>query len=202
MSREGKLIVISGPSGVGKTTVVNELLKLPGFERVVTCTTRAPRPGEVDGRHYHFVNAEVFEDGIRNGRFLEHARVHSSYYGTPREAVEEGVRRGSFVLLNIDVQGAAQVRSKVPRERLTTIFLLPPDEETLERRLGRRGTEDAAAAASRLRAARSEIREKDNYDHCIVNGDLEEAVREILGRLGYVGRLDESKEPSKDPANS
>jgi guanylate kinase len=190
MTAEGRLIIISGPSGVGKSTVSRELLRLSSFERIVTCTTRSQRPGEKDGVHYLFLTREEFEDGIRNGRFLEHATVHGNLYGTPRRDVEEAVRRGKIVLLNIDVQGAEQLRSRGhgTSSRLelpmTTIFLLPPDAETLEERLRGRGTEDANEISQRLEVARREMREQEKYDHIVVNRKLEDAVREVLEIVG------------------
>jgi guanylate kinase len=194
MSRYGKLIIISGPSGVGKTAVCNGLAGLPGLRRVVTCTTREPRDGEVDGRHYHFLSRNEFQEGIRKNRFLEHAVVHGQLYGTPREAVEKGVQAGDLVLLNIDVQGASRIREVLKEEdpdflrgRVSSIFLLPPDLQELKRRLAGRGTDSEDEIRKRLETARHEMLEKDNYDFQVINGHLTEAVREILKRIGYPG---------------
>ena len=205
MSSEGRLVVISGPSGVGKTAVTREMLKLPAFERVVTCTTRPPRAGEMDGRDYHFLAEEEFEEGIRNDRFLEHAKVHGHLYGTPRAAVEEPLRRGRSVILNIDVQGAASIRGVLEKSRgpggcgsgigkngVTMVFLLPPSLEELERRLRARGTDTEAQVRTRLKTAKKELEEKDGYDHQVVNGDLTQAVREVLGCVGIRDQSGES----------
>lgn len=176
----GRLVVLSGPSGVGKTTVGRALLKaLPGLAPSVSATTRKPRPGEQDGRDYCFVDEAAFQAGD----FLEQAQVHGNRYGTPRAPVEALRKEGKDVLLVIDVQGARQVRAKIPEAIL--IFLEPPGWEELARRLKGRGTESPEALERRLEDARTELAEAGRYDHRVVNDRLEEAVgriRKILER--------------------
>lgn len=179
--RCGLLVVVSGPSGVGKTTVVDRLLSRPGFTRAVTATTRAPRPGEQDGRDYHFLAGDEFEKRVRAGRFLEHAVVHGNRYGTPREEVEAILAEGGVCLLNVDVQGAASLRGTV--EPALFVFLRPPSLEALAARLARRGTESDAAAARRLAAAAEEMAREGEFDATVVNDDLERAVEEIAARI-------------------
>ena len=178
MTPRGIVVVVSGPSGVGKTTVIERLLAQPGFARSITATTRAPRGKEKDGVDYLFLDRAVFEEGIRKGRFLEHATVHGNLYGTPREGVDAVLARGDVCLLNIDVQGAESLRRcGLP---VATVFLLPPSMEVLERRLVNRGTDAEAEKRRRLETARKELDQADLFDRKVVNGSLEEAVGEIV----------------------
>lgn len=178
----GLLVVVSGPSGVGKTTVVRKLLGRSGYRRAVTATTRDPRPGEKDGEDYHFLGRDEFLAGVEAGRFLEHATVHGHQYGTPREEVERIVADGGVCLLNVDVQGAATLRGTV--EPALFVFLVPPSFEELARRLSGRGTEDRETVERRLAVAREELAREDEYDVIVTNDDLERAVAETAARIG------------------
>jgi len=177
MKAEGRLIVLSGPSGVGKTTVVEKLAARPGFARAVTATTRPPRPGERDGKDYIFLDRPTFERWIEEGRLLERAEVFGEMYGTPRASVDAVLRRGRHALLAIDVQGARQLR-EAGVEALF-VFLMPPSWEELERRLRARATEGDAEVARRLEVARREMDAAGEYDARVVNDDVEAAVEEI-----------------------
>ena len=178
MSEKGKLLVISGPSGAGKSTVVFKAIE--GREDVcfsTSVTTRSPRPGEVDGREYFFVDFERFREMVENDELLEHAEYVANRYGTPRAYVEQRMAEGLNVVLDIEVQGARQVRKKMPEAVL--IFIAPPSIEELERRLRGRGTDTEAAIEGRLIRARQEFQEADFYDYLIVNDDVEKAAAKL-----------------------
>ena len=178
MSERGKLLVISGPSGTGKSTVIGHLMKLrPGLEFSVSATTRAPRPGEVDGREYFFVTRERFDEMVNNGELLEHATFVGNSYGTPRSQVEQRLEQGITVILDIEVQGAAQVKASMPEA--ITVFLAPPSLEALEERLRGRGTETEEKILSRLETARQELLLAPTDDYTVVNDDFRRAAREI-----------------------
>ena len=178
MQEKGKLIVISGPSGAGKSTVVFKAIE--GREDVcfsTSVTTRKPRPGEVDGREYFFVDPDRFKEMVENDELLEHAEYVANSYGTPRAYVEEKLEAGLNVLLDIEVQGARQVHEKMPDA--VKIFILPPSLETLEKRLKGRGTDTERAIEARLIRARQEYQEADFYDYLIINDDADKAAKEL-----------------------
>jgi guanylate kinase len=172
------IIVISGPSGVGKGTVVSKLLKMDKrFVRSITCTTRKPRKNEVDGRDYYFLTPEEFFKRVKEKRLAEFAFVHGNYYGTPKENLEKALKDKEDVILQIDVQGAKKIKNNYPDALL--IFLLPPSMEVLEKRLSRRGTETEEEKENRLKRAKEEIAERVFYDYIVVNDDLEATIKEI-----------------------
>ncbi len=171
------LFVITGPSGCGKSTLIKKVRRsVGGLEFSVSHTTRARRPSENDGVDYHFVSERVFERMVREKRFLEHARVHGHLYGTSRAEVERKSRRHD-VILDIDVQGARQVRARVPTAAL--IFIMPPVAAELRRRLRGRGEDSAEAVRRRLRNARAEVRAYAEFDFVVVNDDLARAVADL-----------------------
>jgi guanylate kinase len=174
----GHLFILSGPSGVGKTTLRRRLQrKNPALQFSVSWTTRPPRPGEQVDRDYHFVSAGAFEEQISRRGFLEWARVHDDYYGTPLAPVEAALRSGQDVLLDIDVQGAEQVKQKIPEA--VAVFILPPSPEELERRLARRKTESPEALGRRLANAEKEIAAWPRFDYAVVNRELREALADL-----------------------
>src|SRR5262249_52395056 len=183
MSTPMPLVIVSGPSGSGKSTVIGRLLAagdLP-VRLSVSATTRAPRPGERDGVHYHFWTREQFEAERDRGAFLEWAEVHGNYYGTLRREVEPYRQQGMLVLLDIDVQGAAQVRRQYTD--VATVFVRTSSLEAYEQRLQKRGTEDEASIRRRLAAARSELAHAGEYEYQVINDDLETAVAQLKGIL-------------------
>jgi guanylate kinase len=177
---KGHIFIISAPSGAGKTTLRRAVLeRLPELLYSVSYTTRRPRPGEAAGRDYEFISPAEFEAGIGAGRWAEWAQVHGNFYGTSAEVLHRAEAAGRAILLDIDVQGARQIRSRFPQS--VAIFIMPPSLDILAERLQARGTDDAAAIALRLRNAREEMAQKDTFDHVIVNDRLAEAVEELIG---------------------
>lgn len=184
-----RVFVITGPSGVGKGTLIAGLReRIPELELSVSATTRDPRPGEVDGEAYHFLDQDEFERRVRAGEFLEHAAYSGNRYGTLRSEVERRVAAGHPVVLEIEVQGARQVRDTMPEA--AQVFVAPPALESLRERLDRRGTDSPEAIAARLEVAASEIEARDEFHHQVVNDDLERALAEL--ELIIRGKLSES----------
>ena len=174
----GKTFIISGPSGVGKSTILHKLFeRRPNLYFSVSATTRGPREGEVDGKHYHFTSAEDFKRMIGEGAFLEHAEFVCNYYCTPKRYVYEAMERGEDVILDIELQGAIQVHEKMPEA--IRVFILPPSLEELERRLVSRGTETAEKIQGRLTRAKVEFESAHTYDYIVINDDVEHAVSEL-----------------------
>lgn len=182
MAQRGRMVVISGPSGSGKSTICKRLLEDPRVVFSVSATTRKMRPGEVDGRDYHFLSVDEFRRRIARGEFIEHAEVYGNLYGTLRAPLEQAIAAGQLYLLEIDVQGALQL--KALGEPGQYVFIAPPDFEELRRRLLKRNTETPEVLERRLHKAEDEYRERIKYDHVVVNDDLERAVGEVRGLIG------------------
>lgn len=177
-TKKGTLMVLSGPSGVGKSTVIAELLgRRPDIHFSVSFTTRLPREGEVNGVNYHFVSRSEFERMIADGELLEYAEYVGNYYGTSRKVIEEMLSKGTDVLLDIEVQGAAKVREQLPDAVLT--FLAPPSMEVLAQRLRSRCTDDEATIAKRLRRAVEECQRMDQYQFLVLNDTVQRAADEL-----------------------
>ena len=175
---KGKCFIISGPSGVGQSTVLHALMeKRKNVYFSVSATTRDPRPGEEDGVHYHFLDVDTFRQWIANDEFLEYAEFVGNFYGTPRRFVDEAMERGEDVILDIEVQGAIQVTSKRPDA--VRIFIAPPSWAELERRLTDRGTDSPDKIQKRLLRAKVEFQTAHTYDYFVINNTVEEAVEEL-----------------------
>jgi guanylate kinase len=188
----GHLYIVAAPSGAGKTTLVRLLLENdPDLRVSISSTTRAPRAGEKDGREYHFVDVQNFIATVSRGEFLEWAEVHGNYYGTSKRWIEAEMTAGRDVLLEIDWQGAQQVRKAFPEA--IGMFILPPSLQALEERLSGRGTDTAATITRRIAAARDEMRHVDEFDYVIINDDLQQALGNLLAvvrasRLQYTSQ--------------
>ncbi|EQB18054.1 MAG: guanylate kinase [Novosphingobium lindaniclasticum] len=203
LARRGLMLILSSPSGAGKTTIARMLLERdPHIRNSVSCTTRAPRPGEVDGKDYHFVSREQFDRMVADEDFLEWATVFGHSYGTPKAQVKAGLKDGQDYLFDIDWQGTQQLYQKLERD-VVRVFLLPPSIDELRRRLTGRGTDSMDVIAARMERARSEISHWDGYDYVVVNDDIAQCfdkVEQILyaermrrarqtGLIGFVREL-------------
>jgi guanylate kinase len=178
MARPARVFVVTGPSGVGKGTLIERLLEsVPGLEVSVSATTRKPRPGEADGRDYHFLGPEEFERRVAAGDFLEHATYSGNRYGTLRSEVDRRLATGTSVVLEIELQGARQVRAAMPES--VQVFIAPPSPEALRERLQRRGTDSENAIVERLRVAEGELAAQSEFAHVIVNDDVDRAAGKL-----------------------
>jgi guanylate kinase len=183
IGRRGLMLVMSSPSGAGKSTISRALLERDSaIGMSVSATTRPPRPGEVDGKDYHFVTVEAFHDMVANRQFLEHARVFDNFYGTPRGPVEDILRSGRDVLFDIDWQGTQQLAQNA-RADLVSVFILPPSVEELERRLRGRAQDSDEVVAKRMAKAGDEMSHWPEYDYIIVNRDLDESIASVQSIL-------------------
>ncbi len=190
MGRKGNLFVLSGPSGAGKGTLVKMILdRVPDAWLSISDTTRAPREGEIDGVHYYFVDDSEFDRLVATGGLLEWAQVHESRYGTPRARVEEHISKGGQVLLEIDVQGAFQIRRQIPEAHL--VFIEPPSLEVLEERLRGRGTDSEESIAVRMKNAVVELSHKMEYDKQFVNDNLEVCANELVAYIESQAKMSE-----------
>jgi guanylate kinase len=193
-SRHGILFVVSAPSGAGKTTLVERIRQSPSLFYSVSCTTRRPRAGEIDGEDYHFLSGADFRERVDKGEFLEHAQVHGDFYGTLLEPVVRNLTDETDVLIDIDTQGAAVIRNcgdPFIRNALADVFIMPPDLEELRRRLLKRGTETEAQIDSRLATASREMEHWPDYRYTIISGSVEEDLqrfRQIMEAESYLSR--------------
>lgn len=192
----GTLYIISAPSGAGKTSLITSLLKnINDAEMAVSHTTRQPREGEVDGKHYHFVTVDNFLKDIENNLFLEHADVFGNHYGTSKKSADTLLQKGVDVILEIDWQGAQQVRSLMPEA--LSIFILPPSKAELERRLRGRGTDSDKVIAKRLGQSCDDIKHYDEFDYIVINDDFDKSVQQ-LASIFYANRAKLEKQQSKN----
>ena len=194
----GTLFIVTAPSGAGKTTLVSGLLERDPLVRLsVSYTTRAPRTGEVDGQHYHFIDVPAFRALRDKGEFLEWAEVHNNYYGTSKRWLEEQMRAGRDILLEIDWQGAQQVRKVFPKA--VGVFILPPSVEELERRLRGRGTDSEDVISRRVLGARGEMRHVAEFDYVIINENLPAAIEDLVAVV-RASRLRYANQEARQPA--
>ena len=194
------VFIISAPSGSGKSTLVNEILQIvPGLEFSISYTTRLPRGSEQDGREYFFVSRQQFEEMLERGDFLEHANVFGNYYGTARRFLQDAEQNGNDLLLDIDVQGAEQIKKKLPDA--VSIFVLPPDRPTLEKRLRSRSLDVEEVIQRRLVTATREIENYSKYDYILVNDRLDESKEALKSILLAERKRDSGKQLSSDEEN-
>lgn len=193
-TRSGILFVVSAPSGAGKTTLVERIRRNPNLFYSVSCTTRTPRAGEIDGQDYRFLSDADFRERVAKGDFVEHAKVHGDHYGTLREPIVTNLETGKDVLIDIDTQGAAVIRNcgdPLIRDALADVFIMPPDLEELRKRLLKRGTETAHQIDSRLATAAREMEHWRDYRYTIISGSVEEDLqrfRQIMEAETYLSR--------------
>ncbi len=184
LARRGLLFILSSPSGAGKSTLSRRILETDGnFEYSVSATTRKPRPGEVDGREYHFRSEADFKAMVANGEMLEHALVFGNWYGTPRAPVEAAIDAGRDVLFDVDWQGGQQIRNSALKDAVASVFILPPSIAELERRLKARGQDSDEVVAGRMARSRDEISHWAEYDYVLVNDDVDACEAEIRAIL-------------------
>lgn len=184
MKDKGRLIIIAAPSGTGKTTLIRRFLSThPNMVHSVSCTTRPMRPGDKEGRDYHFMTDAQFKEGIKRGEFAEWARVHDHLYGTSRGPLDKWLKEKKDILLDLDVIGSLNLK-KIYGARAISIFLVPPTMDELKRRLSQRGTDAPNVQKLRLRNAVAEMSHKDRFDHQVINDDLERACEEIERIIG------------------
>lgn len=199
MSRRGLLIILSSPSGAGKSTLTRRLRAWDDTIRFsISATTRAPRPGEVDGKDYQFLTEAAFKSAVAAGDMLEHAHVFGNFYGSPRGPVAQAIEDGADVLFDIDWQGAQQIRNTDLQKYVLSIFILPPSIRELRRRLEARGQDDAAVIGKRMQKSWDEISHWDGYDYVLVNDDLE-ATEARLKTIVTAERLRRSQQPDLLP---
>lgn len=196
VNSEGILLVLSSPSGAGKTTISEKLLeRSTSLVRSVSTTTRKPRPGEINGKDYFFVTEERFHELCKTGRMLEYAKVFENFYGIPRDFIEQNLSDGISVLLSIDWQGAFHL-FKIIREKVVSVFILPPSIEELRMRLQKRNSDSASEIERRLSEAQKEISKSDKYDYVIVNDDIDKSVEEINSILNRERLKKSGEKPS------
>lgn len=196
MQRSGLLIIISSPSGAGKSTLARRLMEWdPSLRFSVSATTRPPRPGEVDGQHYHFTDRAAFQAMVADGRMLEHAEVFGNLYGSPAAPVETAISEGRDTLFDVDWQGGQQIRASHLGQQVVSIFILPPSLAELERRLRARGQDSDEVIAGRMRKSRDEISHWAEYDYVLVNDDLD-ATEANLRAILTAERLRRDRRPA------